>query len=301
LAGAAAVVIGATSVTVASWIVVRPDLWSVVKGLARPALPLLRRALPLGIAFIAISIYYNVDIVLLGLLRPTTDVGYYAVAYRPVLALLTVAFAVASVATPVLSRLHADAPERLPSLLRTLSLGLLALAFPAAVGGTIAGAPVIVTAFGEEYRAAALPFAILVWSCVAVFANAPFSCLLIAEGRDRWYLGASAAGAVINVLANLIFIPIGGPAGSATATLIAHAVVLIIVIFPLREAAIPPIAFAVRRLIIPTAVMGAAIWPIRDSMIAVPVGLVVYGAALLAVGGVPLLGRWSEQRSVPGQ
>lgn len=284
--GALAVVMGSWTSVVLSWILVGRERAMLPKFSPRiPAMVL--RAMPLGIAAIAIAVYYTIDTILLGLMRTSSEVGYYAVAYRLVLPVLTVAVVTGNIALPVMSRLLSSDRERLPSLLSGLSRGLLLLGLPVAAGTSLVAVPLMTAIFGDAYAPAAVPLTVLIWSCVTVFANAPFGFLMVARGQDRQYMRATVIGALLNVVANLLLIPAFGMLGAAAATILAELVVLAVIVWETRDVSLRPLVSAVTAALPPTALMAIVILPWRDSLAAIPIGVATYAGAAVLTGAVP--------------
>jgi len=247
----------------------------------RNSLALIRRAAPLGVAILAINVYYYADSVLLGLLRTPEEVGFYGAAYKLVLPWLAVAGTVGLLAMPQL----AEALQRGSSfepLVRRLSKLSMSLAIPVAVGGTIAAPTLIALVFGVRYLPAALPFSILIWSVVTVFANAPFGFLLLARRRDRAYMFIALAGAAVNIALNLVLIPTAGMIGAAIATLSAEVVVLGAMLWTTRDVSLRVLVGGLLYGVPIGLVTGLAMWPVRDSVLALVTGsLAFFGACAL--------------------
>jgi O-antigen/teichoic acid export membrane protein len=241
------------------------------------------RAVPLGAAAIAITIYYGLDTVLLGIFRGPTEVGYYAAAYRVILPILTLAGAVGTVALPRLASLQSRDAGEATRAAGSLAGHMVLAAAPLAVGGALVASPVISLVYGAAYEAAVLPFSLLVWSVLTVFANAAFAFLLLARGRDRAYVTATVAGAAANLGLNLLVIPVAGMVGAAITTIVSEITVLGLIVWATRDVSLRSLAAAVRTVILPVSLMAVAVIPIRDSLLAIPVGAIVYGSVLLGV------------------
>ncbi len=254
---------------------------------------LLRRALPLGIATIATAVYYSLDSILLGLFRGSEDVGYYAAAYRIVLACLTLPFVAHAASLPIVAKLIHRDPESVTPVLESLSKYVLMLAAPIAVGTTLCATPIVRLAFGPAFEASAVPLRILIWTCVSVSANVPFAVLMLARHRDRAYMTTTIAGAAANATANVAMIPLFGMVGAGATTMVAEVLVLVSIIWITRDVSISVLRKSVMTVAPPTALMALVIAPIRDSIVAVPIGLLVFAFGALILHSV----RLSEVRS----
>ena len=86
-------------------------------------------------------------------------------------------------------------------------------------------APWLVTfLFGDGYLASSPILQVHVWAAVFIFMRAAFSKWLIAERLVKYSLVTQGAGALVNIAANLVLIPLWGGMGAAWATLISYAV-----------------------------------------------------------------------------
>lgn len=246
------------------------------------------RAIPLGAAGIAITIYYSVDTVLIGLFRPPEEVGYYAAAYRIILPILALASAVGSVTLPRLAALESRDPAAAHRLTGLLARYLVLAAAPVAVGGSLAAEPLIRVVYGSSYGPSTLPFQLLIWSVFTVYSNASFASLLLARRGDHAYLVATMSGAAINVALNLVAIPVAGMVGAAVTTLVSELTVLGMILWGVRDISGWAYLAAIRAAILPVGLMAVTVWPVRDSLLAVPIGAIVYGCVALASGAVRL-------------
>ena len=78
-------------------------------------------------------------------------------------------------------------------------------------------------AYGADFAAAAPIVAVHIWSGVFVFLGVARGQWLVNEGLQRFYLAATVAGAIVNVLLNLALIPRWGGLGAAYATVVSYA------------------------------------------------------------------------------
>jgi O-antigen/teichoic acid export membrane protein len=255
------------------------------------------RSLPLGAAAIAITVYYSFDTVLLGIFRGSEEVAYYAAAYRVILPILALAGAVGTVAIPHLSFLVARDARAAEKAVTDLSRQMVLWALPMAVGCALAAEPMIRLVFGPEFAPAVAPFRILVWSVVTVYANAAFAFLLLARHGDRRYLVAVAAGAASNMGLNLVVIPLAGMIGAALVTMVSELTVLGLLLWWTRDVSRAAVPAALRTTAIPTVIMTLVVWPIHETIVAIPMGIVAFGAAAMLTRALSVPGLLARLRS----
>jgi len=243
---------------------------------------------PLGIAAVMISVYYSLDSVMLGYLRTTEEVGQYAVAYRLPLALIGFAGLWSSVLFPHASALALRDPETLRGLLGFFSSVAVVVALPLGAGAILVGEDLIPLLFGAEFAAAGTPFVILAWAAVIVVVTISTGTVALAIGEERHYVIAVTAGAVANLLANLVLIPSFGMEGAAAATVGAEVIVFAVVWRRLqaRLGGVPLEWSRIARAAAATVVMVPVVLALDGTL--GPVGRVAAGALAYTVAAVAL-------------
>jgi O-antigen/teichoic acid export membrane protein len=195
---------------------------------------IVRSAVPIGMATLLAQVYYNLDLLLLGVFRTLQEVASYGAMYKIILALLMLGWAYALAVLPRLT-LASDAGTHvlraeIALRLRHLAAGVV----PLVIGIMVLAEPVLVATFGPAYGDAAAPFSVLLASVPVSAAGSLLLYSLVAAGRN-WALPlSSGCGAILNLLLNLILIPPFGMMGAAWATLAAVALVLALAAFNAR-------------------------------------------------------------------
>jgi O-antigen/teichoic acid export membrane protein len=182
--------------------------------------PLMKVAVPLGIASILITIYYQVDQVLLLQLSSTTEVGVYAAGYRFLSPLLLLPAAVMSSFFPVLSAVHKHDPDRVRRLVQRAAELLAMISLPILAVTLVLSGPIVHVMFGSAYARTAdiLPVLMIAFVSICFGSLAGFLAPLL---NLNWRLAVySALGAAANVGLNVWLIPKYGALGSAWVTVI---------------------------------------------------------------------------------
>ena len=107
---------------------------------------------------------------------------------------------------------------------------MLLAGIPLGVGGVLVAPSLMAAIYEPEYGAGVPVFRWLVPSVILIFASVPLGYALLAAGRQRAYLRAAVAGAVVNVIATLALIPSLHLVGPAVAALATEAVVFVVLI-----------------------------------------------------------------------
>lgn len=178
----------------------------------------LRTALPLVVVTGSQIVFTQIDLVMVGLLRPPAEVGYYAAAVRTVSLLTVIAVGVNGLLIPSLSTLFAegrrDSAQRLYTQSTRWSFAGVALC---AVVLAVARGPLL-ELFGTGFSAATGVLLILVAGQIAVAGIGPVGSVLGITGHEG--VGALLAGlaALLNVVLNYVLIRALGIEGAALGT-----------------------------------------------------------------------------------
>lgn len=180
---------------------------------------MLGASLLFGLALALNILYYRIDVPLLALLTNSAQVAVYASAYRILDVVTLLPVAAAGVALPIMAATRATSARHLSEFTRQyLELAVAAGLF-IAVALTIFRLPLLTFLYGGQYDDAAPTLLVLAWVAAATLVTNVFTPLAVALDRQRTLLAVTALGLVVNVSANLVFIPYYGAVAAAYATL----------------------------------------------------------------------------------
>lgn len=179
---------------------------------------------------LAVSIYTNLDTVMLGFMRTETDVGYYHAAVKIKMLLLSVVSSLGNVLLPRMSFYAQEKKmtELVDTMLKALNYTTL-MSVPLTTFFVWNAKNVIYLLAGEGYSGAVLAMQIIT---LAVIPNG-LTCVLgvqvlTALEKEKYVLLSVCVGAVTDFILNLLLIPKFGAAGAAFATMVAEYIVLIV-------------------------------------------------------------------------
>lgn len=179
---------------------------------------LAREAIPFGIAGIAVKVYSYVDSLFLKFFHDVTAVGIYAVAYKLTYALQFLPLTFTAALYPALSAAFAKGEKEDVHHTFFGALRLMAAAGFVMTSGLSALAPrLIPLVYGPEYLAAIPALTVLPWVLLPIFMDFPIGALLNASHRAHLKTTAMVCTMVINIVLNLILVPLYGPVGAAWA------------------------------------------------------------------------------------
>jgi O-antigen/teichoic acid export membrane protein len=188
------------------------------------ALDLVRTGLPLMVATLAGFAAAQADLWVVGALRSPEEVAHYGAATRLVLLLMTPMLVMGAVVAPLVAELHARA--RLAELDRALraaalvdaAVGLVVLA---ALG--LGGEPLLVAVYGEPFRSAAVPLALLAAGYAAAAMAGSATTVLAMTGRQRALMVITVSIVGLQLAAGVAVVPRFGVAGMAAVSAVATA------------------------------------------------------------------------------
>jgi len=181
-----------------------------------------RESWPLLLSGVIFMVYLRIDQVLLGQLADSHEVGVYAAAVRVAELWFFVPTAIVSSVFPTIVRTRESDENEFYSRLQKLYNLLAFIGYAIAIPGTLLAGVIIKVLFGAPYAAAAPMLILLLWSNIfAILAVARNAYLLTMNWS--WVLALMVlAGAVANVLLNIVLIPKYGGVGAAFASLISY-------------------------------------------------------------------------------
>jgi O-antigen/teichoic acid export membrane protein len=242
---------------------------------------LLRALVPFAAAFVALTIYYKADVLLLAGRRAAEDVGEYTAAYKFIDIVQALAIVAASAVYPRLAR-AASADKRTDwAGTRVTELMMLATV-PAGGIAWLIRVPLIHFVYGTAYRDSASVFAFLAPAIPSLTLCILAGYVLGAKGRMGLVAALYAAGTALKVALNLALVPAFGAVGTALAMLLSETALAAGLLFAMRHAA----AASPARHVIFTA-LGAVALCALASLLPDPTGGLI--AAPLYIAAVGLL------------
>ncbi len=287
-------VVGLLAANLAAAVLALTRLGGLVGWRVRPQMAaagrFMREGLPLALTSVFMLVYFRVDMVMLELLgEGFVEIGWYGAAVRVIDAAGMLPALVMASLLPVLSSLAPRDRQAMTRLYRQGQRLLLMLGLPAALGMWMLRRPFTELVFGPQYEGTVAAFAWLSPMLAVLFLNHLQLGQLTALGLQRLCAWATGTCVLVNLGLNLALIPLYGYQGAAAATLATEAVLFGLCGWFIHRHLGP--TGLLKRLWRPaaaTALMGLALnwrgdWPL---LAVVPAAMVLYGAALLLMGGI---------------
>ena len=182
-------------------------------------------ALPIFWAQAMSEIYIHTNLILLGFFSTDRETGFYAVADRILLAILTLKGILYRLLIPLLSEVAHD-HDRLIKRLEIVIPLFAQITVPIAVAAILVANPVLEMVFGAAYSPAIWPFRILTGYIIFTGVGSIFGTTLFATGRQRQYSLSITVGSLANLVLCFVLIPLLGAVGAAVSSATAEMVVL---------------------------------------------------------------------------
>jgi O-antigen/teichoic acid export membrane protein len=250
-------------------------------------LSILRQGWPFALLVGFSALYNRIDVVIIHTLKGFVETGYYTAAYKLFDLLNFFPAAVSFTLFPFLAGLMAKkAIAEVKENLEKYTRLMLAAALPVAFGGMVLSARLISLVAGPGYEAAAPVLAILIWAPAIQFIYIPVNSLIISQLTKKAMI-ITGSNVIINVLGNLILIPIYGIKAAAVMTVVSESIQAIFYFYFVRKNIVAFNFFPhIFKPLLSAAIMGAVLWPVRTQalLVTLPVGAVVYLVIMFGTG-----------------
>ena len=179
---------------------------------------------PMAMAGLSIMLYMRIDQVMLGQMLGERDVGIFSAAVRISESWYFIPVAIISSVAPALLMAQAEDEESYRRKLLKVTRRLFWLSVAAAVILSVESKAIIELFYGPGYAASAAVLAVHAWAGVFVALGVSAGPWFVNAGFLKFRMFQTLAGAVINILMNLVLVPRFGPVGAACATLASQCV-----------------------------------------------------------------------------
>ncbi len=183
---------------------------------------ILRNSWPLMLASAASFIYLKIDQVMIGSMLGNYNVGIYAVAVKLVEVWYFIPIIICSSLFPAILNAKKAGIEIYKNRLKNFYILMALIPIAMAIPITLLAKPIIQILFGSGYLESIPILRIYIWSSLGLFLSMAVGQYLMSENLVKIIFISNLIAMLINVILNLIFIPMFGITGSAWATLISY-------------------------------------------------------------------------------
>ncbi|MFN8377225.1 MAG: flippase [Anaerolineae bacterium] len=210
-----------TVITVLRWTPIHPLQFR------RHELPIVLKAgLPIGLSIMVVSFYSRYDVLVLGVLRTSSEVAWFSVAYSLILVLVSLSFAASNTLFPVLSRLaHTGNMTEHAALFRLMLRYTLVGGLWAAGITFVMAVPFINLLYGPTYSPSAIALEILSIALIFIFPTHLMINMLFSLGRQKSVLASHVLSGIMLLFMDPILISLWGIQGAAVSNVIIEATI----------------------------------------------------------------------------
>lgn len=176
----------------------------------------------IGYTTVIAQIYGTIDQIMVGYFSTAADAGLYAAAYRIPNAVGSFAGSWGSAVFPHSAQLAVSNRPRLRADCARMMSAVALFALPLAACTPFIAQDLLSAAFGPQYGAGAVAFSLLTLTISIGLMNGTFTLALRGMGKDRFFAGTATLTMLVNVIINVIAIPLFGRDGAATASIISE-------------------------------------------------------------------------------
>ena len=184
---------------------------------------------PIGISIIFNLVYLKADMIILSVLRPAAEIGFYGAAYRVLDILTGLATMFMGLVLPAMTAAWiATDREKFRRLFQGSFDVMTFVALPVILFGVLLGRPLMILVAGSDFAMAGDILAILIIAMGAVFFSTLFGHIVVVLNKQKPMIWGYAITAVLSLAAYAILIPRFGIWGAAWGTVFSEALIVVI-------------------------------------------------------------------------
>lgn len=188
----------------------------------------LKKALPFGLAFIFGGIYFFIGSIILSKMKGDVEVAIFSAAYNIALALIFIPTVYINAIYPVLSKYYKESKSGLRLLYERSFKYLYIIGVPISLGIFMLSDEIIDFLYGARYSISSIALRIISLYLFLKFINFLLGIVLSSIDKQNKRMLGQGITAGINILLNLLLIPLIGFVGAALSTLITEIFLFII-------------------------------------------------------------------------
>lgn len=185
-------------------------------------------ALPFSVTAIVGLIYFQIDMVMLSVMKGDAATGWYKAATTLVYSMLFIPDILSFAIFPVMSRFHISSRDALKTLVKKSVKYVFILGLPIAVGMMLLADRIIPLLYGEDFYYSINALQILSLFLPLRYVNRVMAYTLASINKQPLAAGVTITTALVNVMLNLFLIPKYSLMGAAMATVITEVIGFII-------------------------------------------------------------------------
>jgi O-antigen/teichoic acid export membrane protein len=286
------------ALALSQWVAVVSLLVPLVRRIGVPRIRLSRavardwlaHAIPLGIGDVFRELSWQLDTLLLGFLQPSSVVGVYSVAYRPLGPMKWLPQAVLAAAFPAFSRLATEDANELNHVFANSIRLIWIITVPMAVAVFVYAERIVLLIGGPDFKEAVVPLRILIWVTAISYLSIPFRFLFAALGKQMIFARLIILLFMIQIVLEAALIPNWSYFGACAGILSGEIAFLLCSVYVCSRLKVSSIPWeAILLATVGGAVMGALLWTTRGTTL--PTLFIVLSASISVYVAICILFR----------
>ncbi|MCB9135440.1 MAG: flippase [Anaerolineales bacterium] len=257
---------------------------------------MLKNAFPYLLVAGFLTIYTQLDVIILSLLVNEESIGWYSAASRLFGTLLFIPTVFITAIFPVLSRMYSDGSSNLHKLFQKSFDLLLLLSIPIGLGVFVIAQPVVLLLYGDGFRNSGPILALMGIVLIFTFLNTLFGRFFISIDQQNKWTAVMAVATIVTIPLDLVLVPWcdnqfgNGAIGGSLSFLITECGMLVagLIMLPKNILSKNNIWYVLRTILAGGTMAGVA-WQLRDKFLLIPVaaGGLVYLVMVLLLRLIP--------------
>ena len=183
-------------------------------------MPLLGSAWPMILSALAVVLYSRIDQIMIRNMLSDKDLGIYSAAVKIYEGWIIIPYILSVSVLPAIVSMRMESKEKYEQKMAALFSILFWLSALVAMLVSIFGEAIVYYTFGQEYLSGVSVLSIVMWSTLFASIGSISARYLTVENMEKKIAFRTIAGLFLNVILNLLMIPLYGVEGAAMATLI---------------------------------------------------------------------------------
>lgn len=262
----------------------------------RQVLPLLRNSLPYVATAMVMVGYAQINVLVIGLMLSTKEVGWYGAASQLFGTLLFLPVVFATALLPQMTRAFSTSADVLPLMFRKSLELVLLIGVPIGLGLLAVAEPLVSFIFGAEFGPTGPVLQVMGLALIVMYLNVMIGQYFTSIDRQNTWTVTIALSAVMMAGMTVVIVPWcqqlfgNGAVGGAISLLLAEASMVVVGGWLLRRELLNrALIWSIARIAIAGLVMVLAVWLARSTPLALMIGLgaTAYSAMILLLRIVP--------------
>lgn len=246
---------------------------------------LIKRSIPFGLMNLFHSIYFNIDMAMLGFMATAFSTGIYNASYKIITILTTLYTVYTAVIFPVMSKLYKNSDNLLKLSYEKSVKYLLLISIPIAIGVFIYAESIITLIYGKGYISANIIMQVLIFTIPFLFINGSGGLLLNSTHKEITNTKIYGTAVLVNIILNLFLISQYQELGAAISTLVSEIYIFIIMFILIYKTEYHPsinILYGVIKIIFASVIMGLVLYYMGVNLwIGTILGIIIYFICLI--------------------